>query len=155
MIMTTTTLAEPPDPDETLNLSEQGKQAISRRMLEPLREYLGLSRSAMADILHTSPITYTQWEVEPDTRIWPSTAQRVGAFYKAAKREITLYEKDHGKGSLKNLVPFHVVATYCGLPNELLLQWHREGRFAAVDLGVLGLWIERNEIRAKLSRAVP
>jgi hypothetical protein len=150
----TKSLAAREDRDE-LSPEEVGRRAIAYRRLEPLREYLGLTRNAMASLLHTSLPTYTSWEVNPDTRIWPSTAQRVGAFYRAARAEIQYHEDTYGKGALKGLVPFHVAATYCGLPHELLLSWYREGRFEAVELGVLGLWVSKQEIRVKLNRSIP
>lgn len=137
------------------DLAEQGRSYIRNGRLYELRVYLGLTVNAMAELLHTTAITYTNWEVNREVRLWPSTAQRIGAFARAAQSQIREYEDQHGKGSLKALVPFHLAAMYCGLPHELMLRWHREGVFEAVDLGVLGLWVERSEIKKKLDRVIP
>jgi transcriptional regulator with XRE-family HTH domain len=146
----TSTLVEDHEPNRS-DLVELGREAIRKGRLQRLREKLGLSANAMAELLHTSAITYISWEINPHTRVWPSTAQRVGAFYQAAMNELTLM----GRSFNNNLIPFHVVATYCGLPHEVLLHWYRQGRFEAVDLGVLGLWVNRREIEDKLKRSVP
>jgi hypothetical protein len=44
-----------------------------------------------------------------------------------------------------------MVATLCGIPQELLLRWYRDGTFEAVDLGILGLWVTKDEMRNKLT----
>lgn len=154
MIMTNVTSIPEPDTAD-MSLVDYGRMIVRHGRLSQLRVYLGLTPNAMAELLHTTPITYTNWEVNPDVRLWPSTAQRIGAFHKLATAQIRLYENEHGKESLKGLVPFHVAAMYCGLPHELLLRWYREGEFNAVELGVLGLWVERDEIALKLKRVIP
>lgn len=146
----TKTLVEDHEPERP-DLVTLGREAIRKGRLERLRVKLGLSANAMAELMHTSPITYMTWEINPQTRIWPSTAQRVGAFYRSAMNELDLM----GRSFNNTLVPFHVVATYCGLPHEVLLHWYREGRFEAVDLGVLGLWVKRREIEDKLKKTIP
>jgi hypothetical protein len=49
-----------------------------------------------------------------------------------------------GRGTL---VPLHIAASTLGLPQEVLLQWYRNERFEAVDLGILGLWIHRDKVQ--------
>lgn len=122
-----------------------GRTVVADGLLRELREDLGLTRAAMAELLHTSPITYATWENRPTTvRLWPSTAERIGRFYSGAQTVISQLE---GEGiHLKNLLPLHLAATQLGLPQELILKWFREGRFEAVDLGILGLWIERDDM---------
>jgi transcriptional regulator with XRE-family HTH domain len=138
-------------PDDKFDLARIGKEAVTEGRLFQLRTKLGLSRNAMADMLHTSFITYTSWEHQPRVRLWPSTATRIGAFYKAAVAAIEEHEA-HGGEPLDQLLPFHIVATYCGVPQEQLLQWFRDGQFEAVDLGILGLWVHRDEMERSLKR---
>lgn len=148
--MATETLAATPDPDaDKWDMIAYGKQVVVKQKLVRLREGLNLSRNAMAELLNVSPITYTSWEVNPKTRLWPQTARKIAAFYQAATNEISIYG---GIRRFKNLVPFHLLATMCGIPHELLLRWYREGMFEAVDLGVLGLWVSRSEINKKLKK---
>jgi hypothetical protein len=138
------------DPSDPYALTAYGKRVVADGKLEKLRLHLGLSRNAMAELLHTSPVTYTSWEIYPTkTRLWSATAQRIGAFYRAAQAELRLHGADPYRPL--DLVPFHMVATLCGIPQELLLRWYRDGTFEAVDLGILGLWVTKDEMRNKLT----
>lgn len=136
-------------PEDKFDLARIGREVVTEGKLYKLRERLKLSRNAMADMLHTSFITYTNWEQQPGVRLWPSTAARIGAFYKAATAELEEHEA-HGGEPLHELMPFHMVATYCGVPQEQLLHWYRDGQFEAVDLGILGLWVHRDEMERSL-----
>lgn len=129
-------------PDE---MEQFGREVVATDKLRALREFLGLSRNAMADLLHTSLRTYTSWEQRSgDVTLRPVTAARVGRFYTSAVRGLDLLaESGHNP---KELMPFHVVATHLGIPQELLLRRYREGRVEAIDAGILGLWIRRDSL---------
>lgn len=119
----------------------RGREAIANGELKQLRDRLGLTRTAMAELLHTSLVTYTTWEVRPTVRVWPSTAERVGRFITQAAIVLNQLDEDLG-----DLIPFYVAATHAGLPQEILLRWYREGQIQAVDLGILGPWLHREDL---------
>lgn len=118
--------------------------------LKQLRERLGITRSAMAEMLHTNAVTYKDWEARPQVNLRPATAQRVGRFYYAASLELELLQESGF--APEDLVPFHVVATQLGIPQELLLQWYRDEKVMAVDAGILGLWVHRSDLATLRSR---
>ena len=124
---------------------ERGRAVVANGDLRRLRDRLGLTRTAMAELLHTSTLTYTGWESRPDRTLWPSTAERIGRFYTQAERALNELDEDLGE-----LLPFYLAATYAGLPQEILLRFYREGKVLGVDLGILGLWLHRDDL-GKLS----
>jgi transcriptional regulator with XRE-family HTH domain len=122
-----------------------GREVVVQERLKPLRLKLGLTRSAMAELLHTSMFTYSSWELRPNTALWPSTAGRIGRFYTAATKQLILLEQE--AIAIEELVPLHIASSMLGIPQELLLQWYRQEKFEAVDLGILGLWLWRDEVK--------
>jgi hypothetical protein len=122
---------------------ELGRAVATDGRLAQLRSQLGLSRQAMAELLHTSTIVYASWEARA-VRLWPSTAERVGRFYRFASEELRILEDDGIE--LSKLMPLYLVASTIGVPQELLLSWYRDGNFEAVDLGILGLWVHRDDL---------
>jgi DNA-binding XRE family transcriptional regulator len=121
-----------------------GREIVRSGQLQELRRRLGLTRNAMAELLDTAALTYTSWEKRPETNLWPSTAERVGRFYRIATEELLLMDQAGLKAN--DLMPFHLVATYLGLPQETLLGIYRDGMISAIDAGILGLWVERTEL---------
>jgi hypothetical protein len=124
---------------------ELGRQVVRDGLLLPLRTRLGLSSSAMAVLLYASPITYRSWESRPDTRVWENTAAKLGRFYRAAMAQ--LEAADEEGITLEDKIPFHLAATLLGVPQELLLRRYREGEVPATDLGLLGLWVDKRDMR--------
>ena len=121
-----------------------GREIVAQGKLQSLREQLHLTRSAMAELLHTSVFTYSSWESKPHTQIWPTTASRIGRFYESAVHQLQLLAEDGI--SMEELVPLHIAASTLGVPQELLFKWCREEKLETADLGVLGLWIYRDNI---------
>lgn len=122
-----------------------GREVVASGQLQELREHIGVARSVMAEYLHTSIVTYSLWESRrPATSIRPSTASRIGRFYRFATTQ--LLDLANWGVSIKDLVPLHVAASNLGMPQEVLFLWHKEERFKAVDLGVLGLWLHPDQI---------
>lgn len=130
-----------PDPETA---AELGRSIVADGRLKALRHRLGITRSAMAELLHTNMITYAGWERRPEVNLRSATAQRLGRFYHLATQELDMIQ-DLGIRP-ENLVPFNVVSMLLGVPREVLLQWYREERFVAVDAGILGLWVNRDEV---------
>jgi hypothetical protein len=98
----------------------------------------------MAELLHTSVVTYTSWEERPGITLWPSTATKVGRFYRLATKQLELLHEDGIE--VDKLIPLHHATTLLGIPQELLLRRYREGVFDAEDLGILGLWLYREDL---------
>jgi transcriptional regulator with XRE-family HTH domain len=128
--------------DDLVETIRLGRRVVSEGLLVQLRAKLGLSRNLMSEFLHTSPITYSTWERKSDTRLWPQTALRIGRFYQQAIKVM-----DELSIPLDQLVPFHIAATLLGVPQEFLLAKYRNGEVQGVDLGILGLWMWRTDLR--------
>jgi hypothetical protein len=120
-----------------------GRAVVHDGRLKTLREDLGLTRNAMAELLQTAWPTYDTWEQRQVT-LRKETAERVGRFYAYAIEELEMYAEQGI--SFTNLVPFHVVATLLGIPQEQLLYRYRAGQVSAVDGGLLGLWVSKEEL---------
>lgn len=122
-----------------------GRDIVADGRLKKLREILGLTRSAMAELLHTSAITYSLWENKEGINLWPQTAEKLGRFYANACGELS-YVSDELNVDVSELMPLYLASTALGIPQELLLRRYREGEFEAVDLGILGLWVRRDAL---------
>lgn len=118
--------------------ADLGREVVKDGRLTLLRNRLGWSRNAMAEALLTSPITYSAWEAYPGTRLWESTAERVGAFYEAATGILETVD-------VSGMVPFYYLASDLGIPQEELMRRYRRGEYQAEDLGTLGLWILQDD----------
>ncbi len=119
---------------------------IQGEHLKALRERLGLTRNAMSDLLDVSPITYASWETRDDVRVWKETAVRVGRFYESAIKALDLAEEEGM--NLAGMVPFHLLATHLGIPQEILLARYRASKVPAFDAGILGLWVTQEDMAA-------
>jgi DNA-binding XRE family transcriptional regulator len=117
-----------------------GRAVVLDGRMVQLRNDLGLTKSAMAELLHTTPKNYAAWEDNPQVRLWSVTAERIGAFYTLAVAELE-YITDELEMDPHELMPLYVASTALGIPQELMLKRYRDGQFEADDLGVLGLWI--------------
>lgn len=128
-----------PDPD----IEAYGRRAMANGELLAMRKKLGLTRNAMAEFLGTSQGTYKTWEEGTVTMI-ASTYQRIGRFLLHAQRQLEfLAEYDC---PIETLMPLHSVAGRLGVPHEVLMQRYRDGLFTADDLGILGLWVDKNDV---------
>lgn len=123
-----------------------GRQLVADGGLVRLRQQLGFTRTAMSEMLCVAPLTYTRWESRPETasRMWEESAARLGRFATVANR--TLSELSEHGISLVDMLPLHLVAMELGMPQELILQWYRDGKIHATDLGILGLWIYKSDL---------
>ena len=125
---------------------KSGRALIASGNLVNLRNRLGLSRSAMTELLQLSVATYARYETEPESgwRMRPWTAERVGRF--AYLAEITLAELAEDNITVDDLTPLHIAAVMHGIPQEVLFHWYRSGVIQAEDLGILGLWIHKEDL---------
>lgn len=120
-----------------------GREVVQDGRLKILREVLGLSPNAMAELLYTAWPTYRAWESRP-VNLRKETAARVGRFYRSAMLQLEDL-RYHGI-DISDLVPFHIVATLLGIPQEQLFHRYRDGKFEATDLGLLGLWMHQADL---------
>lgn len=128
-----------PDPD----IEAYGRRRWENGDLLAMRERLGLTRNAMADLLVTSQATYKTWE-EGTVNMYASTFERIGRFLMRADRQLEwLAEYDC---DISTLMPLYAVAGQLGVPHEVLIQRYRDGLFTADDLGLLGLWVDRDDV---------
>jgi len=134
-----------PVTDRDHDIEAYGRRAVAAGDLLALRETLGLTVNAMAEFLGTTQNTYRSWEENRVQRLWPQTAQRIGRFILHANRHLD-FLASHGVG-IDSLIPLHKVAGQLGVPHEILIKRYREGLFAADDLGILGLWVDREDIK--------
>jgi len=128
--------------------ADPGIEAYGRRSWEfggllGMRLRLGLTRNAMAEFLGTSQATYKTWE-EGTVKMYASTFQRIGRFLLHAERQLS-YLAEHGV-DVTELMPLHSVAGQLGVPHEVLMSRYRSGLFTADDLGILGLWVDREDV---------
>lgn len=129
--------------------SRRGLALAASGQLRALRERLGLSPTAMAVLMYLSPVTYRNLEglefaTGPERRVWRNTAQRMTNFFDTAIAQLDLLD---GEGiELNELLPIHVAATLLGLPQEALFSLYRSGEIGGLDLGVLGIWLRRDEL---------
>jgi DNA-binding XRE family transcriptional regulator len=122
-----------------------GREAVASGHLQALREQVGLTQAAMADLVGVDPTRYRLWERETSTRLWTDSARRIGRFYRSAMRQVGLIEEMGYKPG--ELIPFMSVAPLLGITHEVLLRRYRKGEVQGVDLGVLGTWMTRENFQ--------
>lgn len=130
----------PIDAEEAVRI---GRWAVATGKLKELREAIGLTRYAMAELLQVAWPTYSNWESRP-VNLRRETAARVGRFFNIAVHELEILQQNGI--DIKGMIPFHVVATVLGIPQEQLLYRYRNGEFEATDLGILGLWVFQSDL---------
>lgn len=126
-------------------MAELGREVVHNGQLAQLRATLGLSHSAMAELLNTSNSVYKTWETEPPHRMWGSTAARIGRFYSHAMRQ--LEDLQAHDIPIQDLMPLFAVASALGVAQELLLKYYRAEQFHAEDLGMLGIWVYKDDVK--------
>ena len=130
-----------PEPEACVEL---GRAVVADGRIKALRNRLGITRSAMSELLYTNTVTYADWERRPNVNLRHNTAERVGRFYFLATNQLkTLEEEGYDPADHVSLA---VVSTLLGVAQEVLFQWYRQERIDAVDAGILGLWVHRSEL---------
>lgn len=125
-------------------LERIGYAVVQLRWLEGLRERMGLSRNALAELMGTSPVTLKRWE-EGEVRVWAKSAVAIGKFHLEALKQLERMQELGYAGT--DLVLLDRVSGMLG--GSIQEGVHLE----EVDLGVLGVYAKRSQvdsIRAKM-----
>lgn len=130
-----------PDQETCIDL---GRLVVADGRLRALRNRLGITRSAMSELLYTNMVTYADWERRPHVNLRRNTAERVGRFYWSATEQLEVL--GHEGYDPTDYVSLSVVSTLLGVAQEVLFKWYQEGRIQAVDAGLLGLWVSRTDL---------
>ena len=120
-------------------MSERSSFAVD---LQRIRTKLGLTRNAMAELLYTSGQTYTNWETSGRPR--NDAASRIRKFITSAEDQLRWLE-DNGV-DVDDMLPLNLAASTLGVPHETLFHVFRDGRFEGLDLGILGIWVRREDL---------
>lgn len=129
-----------PDSDADL-----GYRVVREGLLGELRARIGFPRMLMAELLYTTISVYTSWELVPTTRIRKQSAERIGRFYRSAIAQLQIL---HDEGvEIAELVPWHQVAMHYHITQEVLMKRYRAGEVDGLDLGVLGLWGYKEDLK--------
>ena len=129
----------------SVELAVLGRSIVAQGLLQPLRVNLGLTRTAMANLIGTNPVTYATWEARHDCiDIWDATAVRVARFYRLTMRQVDLLTEEGV--AIGELIPLTGLASRLGVSQAFLLKRYREEAFEAEDLGILGLWVHKADV---------
>ncbi len=110
--------------------------------LKALRAKLGLSIHAMADLLYTSQQTYRNWETGGRPRT--EAADRLRRFVSSVEDQLARLEESGV--DVSTLMPLNLAASQLGIPHEILFHTYRDGGFEAYDMGMLGIWVNRDDL---------
>ena len=129
-----------------------GRNIIKEGKLEELRKVLGVSRNFMSELLYISATTYRNWVEQPGRgeKMWNKTAARVATFFTEVHAELAALAEDGVE--LHELMPLYECAQRSASTQEYILSQYRSGTFKGMDLGVLGIWIFRDQ---RLWRSAP
>jgi len=129
----------------SVELAVLGRSIVAQGLLQPLRENLGLTRTAMANLIGTNPVTYATWEERRGAiDIWDVTAVRVARFYRLTMRQMDFLTES--EVAVDELIPLTALASRLGVSQAYLLKRYRENAYEAEDLGILGLWVYKIDI---------
>ena len=118
--------------------------------LHKIRTRLGLTHHAMAELLYTSQQTYRNWE--GDGRPRADAAARIERFLTSANDQLHWLEENGA--DVADYTPLNLAASALGIPHETLFHAYRSGGFEAKDLGVLGIWVRKDDLDLILESAL-
>lgn len=114
--------------------------------LRQIRTTLGLTAHAMAELLYTSQQTYRNWETTGRPR--NDAAARIERFLGSANDQLSQLKRSGV--NVDELMPLNMAASALGVPHETLFHTYRDGRFHGEDLGILGIWVRREDLESIL-----
>lgn len=110
--------------------------------LQRLRSKLGLTRHAMAELLYTTGQTYQSWEAGAQPR--SQARSRIAKFLDSAWDQLDTLAL--AGIEVDNYTPLNLAASHLGVPHETLFHAYRDGGFQGKDLGILGIWVKREDL---------
>lgn len=126
-----------------------GRQAISDGILEEVRDWLSLSYTKLATLLHTNSRTLKRWMAEPDfaARMHDTTAARIGQFAVDMLKSIRDLDRDEGV-MVTDLYPLSLLAGQLGrsVTSPSFTEACRTGRITCYDMGILGTYIPKSQV---------
>lgn len=126
-----------------------GRTVVTEQKLTQLRRRLGVSLSYMSELMDLSVSTYRNWELNPElgVLIRAQLAIKAGRFYQRAVETLEGLQLD-GDLTIEDLIPFYAYAEVTGQPVEFVLEQCRRGLISLTiyDLGILGPWIQRDQL---------
>lgn len=118
-----------------------GRWAMFSGDMATMRERLGLSKMALAEILGVSAATLYRWEsYGAMDQLNDRNAEAVALFMEAGTRALDEYPD-----FAERFQTLAVTAQYMGLTQEWLLQLYRAGEIRLHDFDELGLFSERKK----------
>lgn len=121
-----------------------GFSVATQGALVKLRDRLGLSRTALAALIGTSPDSLRKWETGKQG-MKRTSAMQVGSWWTAAQKELDKYELSGH--DIYELTPVSNVVWQLGVSLATIMRWCTEGELDHEDLGVLGLFIYKYEVK--------
>lgn len=132
-----------PSKDDLVKL---GYRVVLGGELAQLRDITHISRNAQARLMEVDPESLRKWE-ELDRAMNIETALRIGEWFWAAKKLIEQLSVSDPQLSFKELVPISRAAQFMGIGQTELELMADSGEVKNENLGVLGTFIHRSEIR--------
>lgn len=125
--------------------ASRGHRYAREGRLREIRERIGLSLGAMAEVYGVTTRTYRGWERREKGIPWRAHAERVADVVERASRIID--DLDADGVAITDLVPLHVAASRAGMAGEVALERYRRDpdRFG-LDLGILGTWVYADRV---------
>lgn len=126
------------------DLVKLGLNAVFHGQLSDMRKVTGLSRAGMADLIGVTSEALREWEALRRMMTIP-TALRVGEWFWAAEKVI---DNDGKPIDFRWLMPGSGACMMFNVPTEKLREYLEWKSLDFEDLGVLGIFVYRDQIPA-------
>lgn len=130
--------------DTSDELARIGFNVATQGDLVCLRDRLGLSRTALAALIGTSPDSLRKWETGKQG-MKRTSAIEIGRWWQSAQAELKLYEQSGRQ--IEELLPVANVVWKLGVSLATIIRWCKSGELDYEDFGVLGLFIYKYEVK--------
>jgi hypothetical protein len=126
-----------------------GRQSIADGDLERVREWLSLSYTKLATLLHTNSRTLKRWMAEPEfaARMHDTTAARIGQFTVDMMTIIRDLARERHVMVI-DLYPLSLLAGQLGrsVMSPSFTEACQTGRITCYDMGILGTYIPKSQV---------
>lgn len=132
------------------DLVKLGYRVVLNGELAALRDTVRLSRNAQAKLMEVDPESLGKWE-NLDRAMNIESALRIGEWFWAARTVIEQMAENDPHLSFDDLLPASRAAQYMGVGQADLEELAMRRKVESEDLGVLGTFIYRSEIRTSVN----